>query len=199
MPDHGHLNDVLVVLAAAIVCVAVFQRIRVTPVLGYLVAGVAIGPYAMGLIEDLEGTELLAEFGVIFLLFTIGLDLPMHRLIAMRRFIFGLGLAQVAITSLAIGAVAYAAGLDTAAALVLGGALALSSTATVLQLLVERREVADRHGRLSVAVLLFQDLAVVPLLACCCSKTWPWCRCWRCCRSWPAARATSPRRWAWRG
>ena len=165
MPDHGPLNDVLIVLAAAIGCVALFQRLKITPVLGYLTAGIAIGPHALGLIHDPEGTELLAEFGVIFLLFTIGLDLPLHRLVAMRRFIFGLGLAQVALTSLAIGAIAYAAGLGGGAALVLGGALALSSTATVLQLLVERREVADRHGRLAVAVLLFQDLAVVPLLA----------------------------------
>jgi CPA2 family monovalent cation:H+ antiporter-2 len=165
MPDHGPINDVLVILAAAIVCVAVFQRLKVTPVLGYLVAGIAIGPYAAGLIHDTEGTELLAEFGVIFLLFTIGLDLPLQRLIALRHYIFGLGLLQVAITSAVIGGIAYGVGLSAPEALVLGGALALSSTATVLQLLVERREVAERHGRLSVAVLLFQDLAVVPLLA----------------------------------
>jgi CPA2 family monovalent cation:H+ antiporter-2 len=165
MPEHGHLNDVLVILLAAICCVALFQRLRITPVLGYLVAGIAIGPHAAGLIHDPEGTELLAEFGVIFLLFTIGLDLPLRRLVEMRHLIFGLGLAQVALTSIAIAVVAYAAGVPAEAALILGGALALSSTATVLQLLIERRELADRHGRLSVAVLLFQDLAVVPLLA----------------------------------
>ncbi|RDD61932.1 monovalent cation:proton antiporter-2 (CPA2) family protein [Ferruginivarius sediminum] len=165
MQNAGHLNDVLVVLLAAIVSVPLVQRLRVSPVLGYLVAGVVIGPHALGLIHDLEGTEILAEFGVIFLLFAIGLDLPLRRLVAMRRYIFGLGLAQVFLTSLAIGAIAYAAGLPPETALVVGGALALSSTATVLQLLVERREVAERHGRMSVAVLLFQDLAVVPLLA----------------------------------
>ncbi|MDZ7711679.1 MAG: monovalent cation:proton antiporter-2 (CPA2) family protein [Rhodovibrio sp.] len=165
MPEHGHLNDVLVILLAAILCVALFQRLRITPVLGYLTAGIVIGPYAAGLIHDPEGTELLAEFGVIFLLFTIGLDLPLRRLIEMRHLIFGLGLAQVGLTSVAIAGVAMASGLSVETALILGGALALSSTATVLQLLIERRELADRHGRLSVAVLLFQDLAVVPLLA----------------------------------
>jgi CPA2 family monovalent cation:H+ antiporter-2 len=165
MQNAGHLNDVLVVLLAAIVSVPLVQRLRVSPVLGYLVAGVVIGPHALGLIHDLEGTEILAEFGVIFLLFAIGLDLPLRRLVAMRRYIFGLGLTQVFLTSLIIGAIAYAAGLSPETSLVVGGALALSSTATVLQLLVERREVAERHGRMSVAVLLFQDLAVVPLLA----------------------------------
>ena len=165
MPEHGHLNDVLVILLAAVLCVALFQRLRITPVLGYLTAGILIGPYAAGLIHDPAGTELLAEFGVIFLLFTIGLDLPLRRLIEMRHLIFGLGLAQVGLTSIAIAGVAMAVGLSAETALILGGALALSSTATVLQLLIERRELADRHGRLSVAVLLFQDLAVVPLLA----------------------------------
>ena len=165
MPEAGYLVDILVVLAAAVVCVPLLQRLRVSPVLGYLVAGVVIGPHALGIIRETEATHILAEFGVLFLLFAIGLDLPLRRLIAMRRYIFGLGLAQVVATALVIALVIYAAGFDAQVALVMGGALALSSTATVLQLLVERREVADRHGRVSVAVLLFQDLAVVPMLA----------------------------------
>lgn len=165
MPQLDHLHDVLVILVAAIVTVPLVQRLHISPVLGYLIAGIAVGPHALGLIHDLEGTEILAEFGVIFLLFAIGLDLPLRRLIALRRYIFGLGLSQVALTSLVIGLIGYAAGLPAEAALVVGGALALSSTATVLQLLVERREIAERHGRIAVAILLFQDLAVVPLLA----------------------------------
>lgn len=122
-------------------------------------------PAPWGLISDVEHTAFLAEFGVVFLLFTVGLDLPISRLWAMRHHIFGLGLAQVAVTSAIIGGAAYWFGLSAEAAIVVGGALALSSTATVLQLLAERGEIPDRHGRVGVAVLLFQDLAVVPLLA----------------------------------
>jgi len=165
MPETGHLTEVLIILLAAIVSVPLVQRLRVSPVLGYLLAGLVIGPHALGLVRETAETHLLAEFGVIFLLFAIGLDLPLRRLVAMRRYILGLGLVQVAVTSLAIGAIAYAAGLSPEASLVLGGALALSSTATVLQLLVERREATEQHGRMAIAVLLFQDLAVVPLLA----------------------------------
>ncbi len=165
MPETGHLTEVLIILLAAIVSVPVVQRLRVSPVLGYLVAGLVIGPHALGLVRETDETHLLAEFGVIFLLFAIGLDLPLRRLIAMRRYILGLGLSQVAATSLVIGLIAYAAGLSPGAALVIGGALALSSTATVLQLLVERREATEQHGRMAISVLLFQDLAVVPLLA----------------------------------
>jgi CPA2 family monovalent cation:H+ antiporter-2 len=165
LPHAGHLESVLVVLFAALISVPLVQRLRVTPVIGYLLAGVAIGPHVLGLIKETHNVEILAEFGVLFLLFTIGLDLPFRRLRAMRTYIFGLGMGQVLISSAAIGGLAYLAGIPAQAALVIGGALALSSTATVLQLLVERREVTDAHGRIAVAILLFQDLAVVPLLA----------------------------------
>jgi CPA2 family monovalent cation:H+ antiporter-2 len=162
---HSYLQDVLVLLLAAIVVVPLFQRLRVSPVLAYLVAGIALGPFALGLVDEVEGAQRLAELGVIFLLFTVGLELPFARVRAIWRYIFGLGLAQVALTSLAIGLLAHALGAAPAAALVIGAALAFSSTATVLQLLRERGELATRFGRLSLAVLLFQDLAVVPLLA----------------------------------
>ncbi|MEE8271069.1 MAG: monovalent cation:proton antiporter-2 (CPA2) family protein, partial [Alphaproteobacteria bacterium] len=165
MPESGPLEDALIVLAAAILFVPLFRRFRISPVVGYLVAGVAIGPHGLGLMHGSAGTRFLAEFGVVFLLFSIGLELPFRRLVAMRRHIFGLGLAQVALTSLVIGLVAVALGRGAPEALVLGGALALSSTATVLLMLVERGEVTVRFGRITVAVLLFQDLAVVPLLA----------------------------------
>ena len=158
------LNDALIILAAAIVFVPLFQRLKVSPVLGYLAAGLVIGPHGLGLITASGEARLLAEFGVIFLLFAIGLELPIARLMAMRRYILGLGLAQVAVTSLVIGLIALAFGQGAVAALVLGGALALSSTAAVLQHLVERGEVTARYGRAAIGVLLFQDLAVIPLL-----------------------------------
>ncbi len=158
------LNDALIILAAAILFVPLFQRMKVSPVLGYLAAGLAIGPHGLGLIAEIGGARLLAEFGVIFLLFAIGLELPVARLMAMRRYILGLGLTQVAVTSLVIGLIALAFSQGAVAALVLGGALALSSTAAVLQHLVERGEVTARYGRAAIGVLLFQDLAVIPLL-----------------------------------
>ncbi|NNG05986.1 MAG: potassium transporter KefB [Inquilinus sp.] len=158
------LNDVLVLLAAAIVFVPIFQRFKISPVLGYLVAGVVVGPGVLSLVGSTEEARLIAEFGVVFLLFAVGLELPLARLRAMRRYLFGLGLVQVAGSSLVIALLALAFGTSPPAALVIGGALALSSTATVLQLLVERSEVSARHGRVAIGVLLFQDLAVVPLL-----------------------------------
>ena len=165
MPQTAHLDGILIVLLAALIAVPLVQRFRFTPVIGYLLAGVVIGPHVLGLIKEVHQVEILAEFGVLFLLFTIGLDLPLRRLRAMQRYILGLGMGQVLVTSAVIGAAAYALGLPPAAALIMGGALALSSTATVLQLLVERREVTNHHGRIAIAILLFQDLAVVPLLA----------------------------------
>lgn len=164
MTETVPLNDALIILAAAIVFVPLFQYLKISPVLGYLAAGLAIGPHGLALISEPGEARLLAEFGVVFLLFTIGLELPLARLVAMRRYIFGLGLAQVALTSLVVGLIALAFGSGAVAALVLGGALALSSTAAVLQHLVERGDVTARYGRVSIGVLLFQDLAVVPLL-----------------------------------
>ncbi|TWA64050.1 Kef-type potassium/proton antiporter (CPA2 family) [Azospirillum brasilense] len=164
MHDPKLLFDVLFLLLAAVVIVPLFQALRIPAVLGYLVGGALLGPHTPGPVVDMELPQVLSEFGVVFLLFAIGLELPLSRLRAMRRYIFGLGLMQVVLTSAAIAAVAYALGEDVAAALVIGGMLAFSSTATVLKLLVERGETVARFGRVSVAVLIFQDLAVVPLL-----------------------------------
>ena len=164
MHDPKLLFDVLFLLLAAVVIVPLFQALRIPAVLGYLVGGALLGPHTPGPVVDMELPQVLSEFGVVFLLFAIGLELPLSRLQAMRRYIFGLGLMQVALTSAAIAAVAYALGENMAAALVIGGMLAFSSTATVLKLLVERGETVARFGRVSVAVLIFQDLAVVPLL-----------------------------------
>ncbi|NBB69197.1 MAG: hypothetical protein GVY33_02570 [Alphaproteobacteria bacterium] len=158
------LTDLLVFLVAAVVMVPLVRQLRSSPVLGYLAAGIVVGPHALGLVENEQALHVIGEFGVVFMLFMIGLELSLQRLWVMRRMVFGLGLAQVAVTSALIGLVALALGQPPAAALVIGGALALSSTAFVLQLLSERGEQMTRHGRHAFAILLFQDLAVLPLL-----------------------------------
>lgn len=160
------LIDVLFLLVAAILIVPVFQRIGLGSVLGYLAAGLLIGPSVVGLIkpENINEVSHIAELGVVFLLFVIGLELKPQRLWTMRHMVFGMGFAQVIITGGALSLVAYAIGLNPRPSIIIGLGLALSSTAFVLQLLAERGELASREGRSSFGVLLFQDIAVVPLL-----------------------------------
>lgn len=165
MEDHSFLADVLVFLVAAVVVVPIFQRLRSSLILGYLAAGLVIGPHVLGLVINEAVTRALAELGVIFLLFTIGLELTIDRLRVIRRYIFGLGTVQVVVTGAIIGLLATAAAISTKNAVVIGGALALSSTAVVLQLLSERGELGTQVGRVAFSILLLQDLAVVPLLA----------------------------------
>src|SRR6185437_12083808 len=141
------------------------KLLRVGNVLGYLLVGVLIGPATLGLVSDVGSVLHLAEFGVIMLLFVIGLELRPRRLWAMRSTIFGLGSAQVAITGVVLATAAMAFGMAWQPALFAGLALSLSSTAFALQILEERGELALRHGRLAFAVLLFQDLAAIPLIA----------------------------------
>ncbi len=164
---HGpaHLEEVLVFLVAAVCIVPLFRWMKSSSVLGYLAAGVLVGPHALGLIKNPDSVLLLAEFGVIFLLFTIGLELSIERLKLMRHYVFGLGALQVGITAVLIGAVILFIGQPIEVAVVVGSGLALSSTAFVIQMLVERGEMITRYGRVSFSVLLFQDLAIVPLLA----------------------------------
>ena len=164
MPEPVHLRDFLIILLAAIAVVPLLRRFRASGVLGYLVAGGLIGPHGLGLVRDVGATEVLAQFGVVFLLFSIGLSLSTERLTALKGYVFGLGTAQVLSTGLVLWGLFRLLGLESAAALVLGGGLALSSTAVVLQILIERREVATPRGRVAFAVLLLQDMAVVPLL-----------------------------------
>lgn len=160
-----HLRDALVFLVSAVLVTPLFRRLRFSAILGYLVAGATIGPSGLGLIADVEGTRALAELGVVFLLFVIGLELSLERLKAMRRYVLGLGTAQVVVTAALLAvAVRLLLGPSPAAAAVVGGALALSSTAFVSQLLSERGEMATRHGRAALGTLLMQDLAVVPFL-----------------------------------
>lgn len=178
--EHGsevpYLREVVVFLVTAGVVVPLFQRLKVSPILGFLVAGILIGPYGIGRfadtwpwlgyasIPDVQGVSHLAELGVVFLLFMIGLELSLQRLWAMRRMVFGFGALQVVITAAVVWAIGRAFGLDGPAAIVVGACLALSSTAIVTELLVERRRLASPPGRAAFSVLLFQDLAVVPIL-----------------------------------
>lgn len=158
------LSDILIFLAAAIVVVPLLLRFRVGLILGYLAAGVIIGPYALALVTITPGTSALAEFGVVFLLFMIGLELSVERLRALARNVFGLGTLQVLTTAVLIAAIAMSLGATGREAIVIGGGLALSSTAFVLQLLIERGERMTGYGQTSFAILLLQDLAVVPML-----------------------------------
>jgi len=164
MNNSEILYDVLIFLVAAVVVVPAFRRLRTSPVLGYLAAGMVIGPHGLAVIRDSESAHTLAEFGVVFLLFMIGLELSVERLRSLGRYVFGLGALQVTVTGFLIGGVAWALGASGEAAIIIGGGLALSSTAFVLQLLIERGERAASFGMISFAVLLFQDLAIVPLL-----------------------------------
>ncbi|OHC67785.1 MAG: potassium transporter [Rhodocyclales bacterium GWA2_65_20] len=158
------LQLVLLLLGASVLVVAVFRALTLPPILGYLLVGAAIGPHAFNLLPEAEGARHLAEFGVVFLMFTIGLEFSLPRLFAMKRIVFGLGLAQIAATMAATTALAVACGLSWSAGIALGGLLAMSSTAILSKLLAERIELDSPHGREVMGVLLFQDLAVVPLL-----------------------------------
>ncbi len=158
-------HQILVLLGVAVVLVALFRHLRLPPVLAYLGAGALVGPYGLGWIPDVEGTRYLAEFGLVFLLFTIGLEISLPQLFAMRRTVLGLGGAQVLISCLVFGALAlWLLGESIEGAVVIGGALALSSTAIVMKMLIEQMEQHSRHGRKAFSVLLFQDLVVVPFL-----------------------------------
>jgi CPA2 family monovalent cation:H+ antiporter-2 len=161
----GFYVEAVTLLGGAVVAAPLFKRIGLGTVLGYLAAGIMIGPIGRMITE---GEEILrvAELGVVFLLFIIGLELKPARLWSLRSDIFGLGLTQVALTGAVLSALAYyLAGFGFNAAIAIGFGLALSSTAFALQALEERGEINRRHGRKSFAILLFQDMAIVPLLA----------------------------------
>ncbi len=165
MDEHSLLFNAILYLAAAVVTVPVFKRLGLGAVLGYLVAGVAIGPWGLGLISDVQLILHVSEFGIVLLLFIIGLELNPHRIWAMRRPILGLGGAQVGATTLALTAIGLLFGLDWRAALVAGMGLALSSTAIALQVLNERNLLRTPGGNAGFSILLFQDIAVIPMLA----------------------------------
>jgi monovalent cation:proton antiporter-2 (CPA2) family protein len=159
------LRDAVLFLTAAVVVVPIFKRAGLGAVLGYLAAGVAVGPSGFGLIHEVESTLHFAELGVVFLMFLVGLELQPARLWKLRAQVFQFGSLQVAVTALVFAPVAWLCGLSPPAAAVVGVALALSSTAFGLQILGERRELAAPHGHAAFGILLFQDIAASPLLA----------------------------------
>jgi Kef-type K+ transport system membrane component KefB len=159
------LAQVAVFLAATVIAIPLFRKFRLSSVLGYLAAGFAIGPWGLGVIKDAESVLHVAEFGVVLLLFVIGLELQPSRLRAMRKSVFGLGFLQVAITATVFTVAGRALGLPMSTAFVAGFALSLSSTPLVLQLLAERDQLNTHHGRSGFGILLFQDIAVMPVLA----------------------------------
>ncbi|RZI44931.1 potassium transporter [Herbaspirillum sp. HC18] len=166
------LELTLILLGTAVLGVVAFRMMHLPPMLGYLVVGIVIGPYGFGMAEQSETTHVLAEFGVVFLMFSIGLEFSLPKLISMRRTVFGLGMAQVLLTIAAAMLFGWMVAhyiprlvdISWRAAFALGGALAMSSTAIVSKMLTERLELDSQHGRLIFGILLFQDLAVVPLL-----------------------------------
>ncbi len=161
---YNALQIVLILLATAVLAVVVFRLLRLPPMLGYLLSGIVIGPHALGWIPEVTVTHQLATFGVVFLMFSIGLEFSLSKLVTMKHIVFGFGTIQVCTTILIVMVVTWMIGLDWRVGLALGGVLAMSSTAIVSKLLAERLELNSLHGRQIIGVLLFQDLAVVPLL-----------------------------------
>ncbi len=165
MNEEQFLIRATVFLAAAVIGVPLLKRLGLSSVLGYIVAGAAIGPWALGLAGEVESVRDFSEIGIVLLMFLIGLELLPSRLWELRRSVFGLGAAQVAVTGAALGLAAWALGVAPGAAAIIGFGLALSSTAIGLQTLIEKKQLSTPQGRAGFAVLLFQDLAVIPLLA----------------------------------
>ena len=169
-------SDALVVLGTAGVIVPILRRYGISPVLGYLGAGAILGPLGLGTFEksnpalfwftitDAQNVAGIAELGIVFLLFLIGLELSLGRLMAMRRLVFGLGGLQVLTAAALLAAVAFHSGQTLSNAIVLGGSLSLSSTAIVLELLSNQERLTSTVGRASFSILLAQDLAVIPIL-----------------------------------
>jgi CPA2 family monovalent cation:H+ antiporter-2 len=162
---YDALAQILVLIAAAVLVVSVFRSMLLPPILGYIAVGILLGPHAAGWISNTDDIRFLAEIGVVFLLFTLGLEFSLPRMIAMRWTVLGLGGGQVAVTTLIAALVAWWLGATLASAVVVGGAVAMSSTAIVIRQLAEQLELSSRHGRHAVGILLFQDLAVVLFLA----------------------------------
>nr|WP_265947698.1 monovalent cation:proton antiporter family protein [Dechloromonas sp. A34] len=167
------LSLVLLLLGASVMAVVIFRRFNLPPVLGYLFVGSVIGPHALNLMNDMHQAEYLAEFGVVFLMFSIGLEFSLPKLYSMKRIVFGLGLLQVLISLVLIALLVVGLGISWQLGIALGGVLAMSSTAVLTKLLAERMQLDSAHGREIMGVLLFQDLAVVPLLVIIPSLTQP--------------------------
>jgi monovalent cation:proton antiporter-2 (CPA2) family protein len=163
--EASYLVDILALLLATVIVVPFFHAIRLGALLGYLAAGVVLGPWGLGVITEVDKIRHLGEFGVIFLLFVLGMELKPDKLWHMRKMVLGLGAGQLILTAGVLYGVAIWLGVSDKSAIIIGFGLALSSTAFCLKLLAERGGISTRMGRMSFSVLLFQDLAVVPLLA----------------------------------
>lgn len=161
----GLLEQAAIFLVAVVAIVPLFKKLGFGAVLGYLAAGLVIGPWGMALVTDVEAIQRVAELGVVLLLFVIGLELQPRRLWTLRKPIFGLGGAQMLVTAVALAAAGWGFGLTPVAALIVGFGLSLSSTAFALQTLIEKGQHTTQHGRAAFAILLFQDIAVLPMLA----------------------------------
>ena len=158
------LTSVLLLLTSSVLAVALFRALRLPAMLAYFMVGILFGPFAFNLLPSTESSRHVAEFGIVFLMFSIGLEFSLPKLYAMRKTLFGLGGAQVLITLFVTMLLSWLAGFSLPTAFVVGGALTMSSTAIVSKILIERVDLNSRHGRLSIGILLFQDLAVIPIL-----------------------------------
>ncbi|MCE2687451.1 MAG: cation:proton antiporter [Rickettsiales bacterium] len=165
MHSFGYLYDIFILLLASFAVVIVFKQLKLSPALGYLVAGAAIGPFGFGILTSTETTKSIAELGIVFLLFAIGLELTFEKLIAIKTYVLGFGSLQIIATATAIAIICHKFfAINLESSIIIGGALALSSTAIVMQVIAENGEENTRVGRLSFAVLLMQDLVVIPIL-----------------------------------
>ena len=158
------LFEILLLLAAMVSVVGAFQRLRIPSSLGYLLVGALIGPHALGLVASAESIRLVAEFGIVFLLFTIGLNFSLPQIYALRHTVFGLGTGQVVLTTIGVGLLAWLIGLAPAAAFAVGAVFAQSSTTIIAKQLAEQDELGTRHGRLALAMSVFQDVTAVPFV-----------------------------------
>jgi len=162
---HDFLSQILILLAGSLLVLSLVRRFNLPPILGYLLVGMVLGPHALGLVPSVTSVQVLAEIGVVFLVFTLGLEFSLGRMVAMKSEVLGIGGLQVLLCGMAFGGMAFAFGVHAGAAIVIGGALAMSSTAIVLRQLGDQMELTRTHARLALGILLFQDLAFAPLLA----------------------------------
>jgi len=162
---HDHLLlHIVLLLTLAVIVVSVSRRMHFPPILGYIIVGIIVGPSGFAWIEKEENIELLAEFGIVFLLFAIGLEFSISQMLSMKKQVFGLGTIQVFTTGIIVYLIGHLAGLDPNTNIVIAGAFALSSTAIVIKQLTEQSELHSRHGRSTIGILIFQDIMAIPLL-----------------------------------
>jgi CPA2 family monovalent cation:H+ antiporter-2 len=157
-------EEIILLLTLAVLAIAILKRFNIAPILAYLVVGIIVSPHALGLVSNAEDVRFIAEFGVVFLMFTIGLEFSMTKFLALKKEVLGLGGSQVMITALIAGSIDWYFSKNIEEAIAVGGIIALSSTAIVTKQLSEQLELNSRHGHLAISILIFQDLAVIPLL-----------------------------------